>query len=92
MKVKQNRTLRGLVPICSYCKKTRNSDGCWEQIETYVINSARAGFTHGICPECMVKVEDEIHALNIILPAREKDDNAWPASGRASSVILKATT
>jgi len=47
------RTLRGLIPICSYCKKIRNDRGSWQQVEAYVAEHTDAAFTHGICPRCM---------------------------------------
>jgi hypothetical protein len=46
------KTLSGLLPICSWCKKVRNDDGYWQQVETYIKNHSDADFTHGICPEC----------------------------------------
>ena len=46
------KALRGLLPMCSYCKKVRNDGSCWEQIETYVSEHSDAQFSHGICPEC----------------------------------------
>lgn len=46
------RTLRGIIPICATCKKIRDDEGYWEQIETYVRNHSHAEFSHGICPEC----------------------------------------
>jgi len=49
------RTLQGLLPICSYCKKIRNDQDYWEQIETYVADHSQAEFTHGICPDCLEK-------------------------------------
>ena len=59
----QNKISRGLLTICCYCKKTRNSEGCWEQVEAYVTNTSQVELTHGICPECMAVVEDEIKAF-----------------------------
>lgn len=50
------KTLKGLVPICSYCKKIRNDKGYWEQLEAYVSKHTEAEFTHGICKECAKKV------------------------------------
>jgi hypothetical protein len=47
------KTLQGILPICSYCKKIRDDKGNWEQIETYVHRHSDAAFTHGICPDCM---------------------------------------
>ncbi len=49
------KTLSGLLPICAYCKKIRNDDGYWEQIEGYIKKRSLADFSHGICPECMKK-------------------------------------
>jgi PAS domain S-box-containing protein len=49
------RTLRGLIPICAWCKKIRKDDGYWEQLELYLKNHSEADFTHGICPDCTRK-------------------------------------
>jgi PAS domain S-box-containing protein len=46
------RTLRGLIPICAWCKKIRNDHGYWEQLELYIKNHSEADFTHGMCPDC----------------------------------------
>lgn len=54
------KTLRGLLPICSYCKKIRDDKGYWNQIEGYVTEHSEALFSHGICPACMVNVRKEI--------------------------------
>lgn len=54
------KTLRGLFPVCAYCKKVRNDRGYWEQIEEYIANHSQAEFTHGVCPECMPKLQEEI--------------------------------
>lgn len=53
------KTLRGLLPVCSYCKKVRNDKGYWEQIEEYLTEHSQAEFTHGVCPECMLKFPKE---------------------------------
>jgi len=50
------KTLHGLLPICSSCKKVRNDAGYWEQIESYVRSHTDAEFSHGICPECMKRL------------------------------------
>ena len=49
------KTLRGIVPICSYCKKVRNDEGYWNQVEQYVSDHTEAQFSHGICPTCFEK-------------------------------------
>lgn len=46
------RTLRGIVPICSYCKKIRDDEGYWNQVEKYVGDHTDAKFSHAICPAC----------------------------------------
>lgn len=46
------KTLSGLLPICSHCKKIRDDTGYWNQIETYIATHSDAMFSHGICPEC----------------------------------------
>ncbi len=50
------KTLKGLVPICSNCKKIRNDSGYWQQVEEYVSEHTEADFSHGICDECAHKL------------------------------------
>jgi hypothetical protein len=50
------RTLSGLLPICASCKKIRDDQGYWNQIEDYVSSHSEATFSHGICPECAKKL------------------------------------
>jgi GAF domain-containing protein len=49
------KILRGILPICSYCKKIRNDDGYWETVEAYITEHSDVDFSHGICPECAKK-------------------------------------
>jgi len=46
------KTLRGLLPICASCKKIRDDQGYWQQLEKYITDHSGAEFTHGICPAC----------------------------------------
>ena len=46
------KTLSGMLPICSYCKKIRNDKGYWNQLEEYIQENSTAQFSHGICPAC----------------------------------------
>lgn len=48
----QLKQLRGIIPICSYCKKIRSDDKSWQQLETYISAHSDAMFSHGICPTC----------------------------------------
>ena len=50
------KTLRGFIPICASCKRIRNDEGFWEQIEIYISNHSDATFSHGCCQECAKKL------------------------------------
>lgn len=52
----QLKVLAGVLPICSHCKKIRDDgSGRWHQLEDYITRHSQAGFTHGICPDCVTK-------------------------------------
>lgn len=53
------KTLSGLLPICSSCKKIRDDSGYWTQIESYIREHSDANFSHSICPECRKKLYPE---------------------------------
>jgi PAS domain S-box-containing protein len=53
--LEQIKTLKGIVPICSDCKKVRDDKGYWEQVESYVQRHSDAQFSHGLCPDCVEK-------------------------------------
>lgn len=52
--------MRGLLPICSSCKKIRDDQGYWKQVEHFVEEHTGARFSHGVCPDCMTKLYGEI--------------------------------
>jgi glucose-6-phosphate-specific signal transduction histidine kinase len=56
------RTLEGLLSICAWCKKVRNEEGSWVEVENYVAEHSNATWTHGICPECQKKFKE--HGFN----------------------------
>lgn len=58
------KTLRGILPICSHCKKIRNDEGYWDQIESYIRDHSEAKFTHSICQECAKKYYPDIDLYN----------------------------
>ena len=59
-------TLRGIIPICSSCKKIRVDKVSWQQVEQYVSEHSEAKFSHGICPDCMLKLyPDYCRKLNL---------------------------
>jgi len=53
------RELRGLLPICAYCKNIRNDDNYWEKLESYLGHHTHAQFSHSICPSCYETVVNE---------------------------------
>jgi len=54
------KTLRGLLPICASCKKIRDEKGLWKQMESYISEHSQAQFSHGLCPDCALKAEEEV--------------------------------
>ena len=56
--------LEGMLPICSYCKRVREDDDYWEQVESYISRRTDAAFTHGICPDCYEqRIKPELEAF-----------------------------
>lgn len=62
------KTLSGLLPICSHCKKIRDDDGYWGSVEGYIMERTDADFTHGICPDCL-----DVHFGGLGKRSLEKD-------------------
>ena len=52
--------LQGLLPICSYCKKVRNETNYWEQVDSYLASHSDLKLTHGICPQCMETMMNQL--------------------------------
>lgn len=59
------KILKGIIPICSYCKSIRDDAGSWKQLESYVRSNSSAEFSHGVCPEC----------YNKMMQTMDKEDN-----------------
>ncbi|OPX34515.1 hypothetical protein B1H10_03580 [candidate division KSB1 bacterium 4484_188] len=55
------KTLSGLLPICSHCKKVRDDSGYWKSIELYITEHSEADFSHGICPDCAKELYPDIY-------------------------------
>jgi two-component system sensor histidine kinase TtrS len=53
------KTLHGIVPICAACKKIRDDEGAWHQLESYISQHTEAQFSHGLCKECAHKLYPE---------------------------------
>ena len=57
----QVKRLSGLLPICASCKRIRNEEGGWQQIEDYIACHSEADFSHGICPQCARRLYPEVY-------------------------------
>jgi len=58
--LKEIKTLKGLIPVCAWCRKIRDDRGYWKKVETYIEEHTGASFSHGICPECLKKTDPQI--------------------------------
>jgi hypothetical protein len=54
------RILKGFIPICASCKKVRDDQGYWDQVESYLMRHTDASFSHGICPDCADRLYPEL--------------------------------
>jgi hypothetical protein len=53
------KQLEGLIPVCVYCRRIRDDAGYWERFEAYLASRTGATFTHGICPTCYGRMDDD---------------------------------
>lgn len=51
-------TVTGLLPICAWCKKVRDDDGYWQQVDQYFCRHSKLRFTHGVCLDCMDRLNE----------------------------------
>lgn len=58
----QVKLLHGLLPMCAWCKKVRDDQNYWQEVECYVAAHSEARFTHGICPACMEEAKAGLKA------------------------------
>lgn len=54
------KTLKGLLPICAWCKKIRDDEGYWNKLEAYLGRHSEVSFSHGICPDCAKEVQEHL--------------------------------
>lgn len=59
--LREIKELRGFLPICSNCKKIRDDEGYWQQMEKYIMDRTDAQFSHSICPDCATKLYPDIY-------------------------------
>ena len=70
--LKEIKTLKGVIPICAYCKKIRDEEGVWNQLEVYIHSHSDVDFSHGMCPVCYKEEMDELEITKQKIPEQEK--------------------
>ena len=65
------KTLQGIIPICSACKKIRDDEGFWSQVENYISTRSDAKFSHSLCPDCLKELYPDVAKR-----LEEKKDNS----------------
>jgi hypothetical protein len=65
------KTLKGILPLCSFCKKIRDDKGYWEQVDVYINKHSEADISHSVCPECLRMHYPEIYAS---MPGKNNKD------------------
>ncbi|KAF0187797.1 MAG: two component system response [Desulfobulbaceae bacterium] len=60
------KTLRGILPMCSYCHKIRTEDDSWVDVATYIYKNTEADVSHGICPDCLKEQFPKVFASLVI--------------------------
>lgn len=77
----QVRQLEELLPICSYCKKIRDDQNYWQQIEGYISERTGSDFSHSVCPDCYTRV---------VIPELDKLRAGLPSGSRAPHVVARS--
>jgi hypothetical protein len=76
------KTLSGLIPICSSCKKIRDDQGYWNQVETYISQHSDAQLSHGLCPDCVRDLYPDVYE-KIIKDGKQAQDVGAPKDKQA---------
>jgi hypothetical protein len=63
-RIAEIRTLRGILPICSFCKKVRDDEGYWQAVDTYLQEHTEVEFSHGLCLDCLKEHYPELYEKN----------------------------
>ena len=70
------KRLQGIIPICSYCKKIRDDQDYWQNVESYIATHSEAEFSHSVCPSCYIEVvQPQLDSLKGTLTSSQKTDH-----------------
>jgi sigma-B regulation protein RsbU (phosphoserine phosphatase) len=71
------KRLQGIIPICGYCKKVRDDEDYWQNVESYIATHSEAEFSHGVCPSCFTQVvEPQLESYKASLPSPKITNHA----------------
>lgn len=71
------KRLQGIIPICGYCKKVRDDEDYWQNVESYIATHSEAEFSHGVCPSCFTDVvQPQLDSYKATLPSAQKTNHA----------------
>jgi phosphoserine phosphatase RsbU/P len=71
------KRLQGIIPICGYCKKVRDDEDYWQNVESYIATHSEAEFSHGVCPSCFTQVvEPQLDSFRATLTSPQKTNHA----------------
>lgn len=71
------KRLQGIIPICGYCKKVRDDEDYWQNVESYIATHSEAEFSHGICPSCYTQVvKPQLETYKATLTSAQKTDQS----------------
>ena len=70
------KSLQGIIPICGYCKKVRDDEDYWQNVESYIATHSEAEFSHGVCPSCFAEVvQPQLESFKANRPSSPKTNH-----------------
>lgn len=71
------KRLQGIIPICGYCKKVRDDEDYWQNVESYIATHSEAEFSHGVCPSCFTDVvQPQLDSYKATVASPQKTNHA----------------
>jgi len=71
------KRLQGIIPICGYCKKVRDDEDYWQNVESYIATHSEVEFSHGVCPSCFTDVvQPQLDSYKATVASPQKTNHA----------------